>query len=371
MRLTSLDVSNFRSHEKATLTFQDGINILYGRNGTGKTNLLEAIHYLCLTRSFLGNTDETSLKFGTTHFEITGNFQQDFGLENQVRIYYAKEDGKNVFVDKVPLESFSKIVGRFPVVSLSPYDIALTQGTPSDRRKFLDTTISQASKLYLEDLVDYKRVLTQRNKLLYEIKNNHKRLHAELEIWDETFVNISSSIVARRIAFAREFNLFINTAYTLFTSFTEQPESFYEPEGFDATTEDKSEIKSILAEKLVQIKSEELRRGTTLIGPHRDDVAFKLNGYDLKKYASQGQHKTFVVALKLAQFFYLRELLGERPIFLLDDVFSELDSFRVENLMLILNPLCQSFISTTEKKVFGVASSEVVSANQISIQNVT
>jgi DNA replication and repair protein RecF len=354
LKLFQLDISNFRSHSEATLRPEAGVNLIYGRNGSGKTNLLEAIHYACLTKSFLATTDSDALRFGTDSFEVTALMRNNASNESTVRVYYSAAEGKHVFINRSPLEQFSRIVGEFPCVSLSPYDIALTQGAPQDRRKFLDLSISQTNKAYLADLLSYKRLLAQRNKLLSEIKFRHSG-NSELEVWTLSLAKVAASIIFERLRFSAQFSVYLKEAYRRFRSFDETPLLSYSTE---LLLEPETPSKIWLVEKIVdkfgEIRSEELRRGQTLLGPHRDDLEFLINTVPMKKYASQGQHKTFVICLKLAQHSYIGELLGETPIFLLDDVFSELDPDRTGELVELLKThgFGQTFITTTETKNF-------------------
>ncbi len=335
------------------LTLSDGVNILYGRNGVGKTNLLETIHYAALTKSFLNASDAECLKFGATHFEIDALWQNDRGVEATVRVYFSNEEGKTVFVNKSALESFSKIVGEFPCVALSPFDIALVQGSPQERRRFLDSSIAQTNKAYLEDLLAYRRLLSQRNRLLSEMKVSHNKWQQEqLEVWTESFATLVASIMFQRLKFVEEFSQVLTKAYRLFHSFDEVPSLRYESDIDLSKQTTKEEILSEVRLKLAHLKEEEIRRGVTLFGTHRDDLSFYINGISVKKFASQGQQKTFVVCLKLAQHFYIRDILNERPIFILDDVFSELDRGRADDLIDLLKPMGQSVITTTEKKQF-------------------
>ncbi|MFN3345327.1 MAG: DNA replication/repair protein RecF [Chloroherpetonaceae bacterium] len=353
MKLLTIHIQNFRRHADAKLPLGDGVNILYGRNGAGKTNFLEAIHYAALTKSFLNASDSECLKFGATHFEIDAVWQNDRDIEASVRVYFSNEEGKTVFVNRSPLESFSKIVGEFPCVSLSPFDIALVQGAPQERRRFLDSSISQTNKAYLEDLLAYRRLLNQRNKLLSEMKlARNATQHELLAVWTESFASLVASIMFRRLKFVSEFSEVLKKAYRLFHSFDETPTLQYDSDvklGEQATRE---EILSEVRVKLARLEDEEIRRGVTLLGAHRDDLSFYINDISVKKFASQGQQKTFVICLKLAQHFYIQSILNEKPIFLLDDVFSELDRSRADDLIELLKPMGQSVITTTEKKQF-------------------
>jgi DNA replication and repair protein RecF len=353
LKLLTVHIQNFRRHTDTKVSLNDGVNILYGRNGAGKTNLLEAIHYAALTKSFLNASDAECLKFGTTHFEIDAVWQSDRGMESSVRVYFSNEEGKTVFVNKSPLDSFSKIVGEFPCVALSPFDIALVQGSPQERRRFLDSSISQTNKAYLQDLLAYRRLLNQRNRLLSEMKNNReKSQYEQLAVWTEAFAELVASIMVRRLKFVSEFSNVLKQAYQMFHSFDETPTLRYESDVSVSEVATKEEILSEVRLRLAQLEDEEIRRGVTLLGTHRDDLDFSINDISVKKFASQGQQKTFVICLKLAQHAYIQNILNEKPIFLLDDVFSELDRSRADDLIELLKPMGQSVITTTEKKQF-------------------
>ena len=166
MRLRSLRLLSFRAHDETDVTFAPGVNLIYGPNGSGKTNLLEAIHYLCLSKSFLTSQDPHALRQGCPFFEVEGRFEGEQRPEFTARLVYVPEEGKRIFVNKAPLERLSEVVGMLPVVVFSPADGALTAGGPDERRKFLDNTLSQARPVYLDDLLKYRRALKQRNALL-------------------------------------------------------------------------------------------------------------------------------------------------------------------------------------------------------------
>jgi DNA replication and repair protein RecF len=362
LRVQHIHIQNFRKHGDASLDLQNGVNVIYGRNGVGKTNFLEAIHYACLTKSLINASDAECLRFGAPHFEIDTTFESDSNLTTSVRVYYSADEGKNIFINRSPLVSFSEIIGQYPCVSLSPFDIALAQGAPAERRRFLDVSISQTNKAYLSDLLNYKRILSQRNKILSELKfASNEAMMDSLAVWTESFAHTSAAIIARRLAFTEGFAEYITKAYHRFQSFSETPSMVYESDLNLGAAKTKDEILGIIEEKLRRVESDELRRGQTLLGPHRDDVEFLINGISLKKFASQGQQKTFVICLKLAQHAYISEVLNEKPVFLLDDVFSELDRSRAGDLIDLLKPLGQSVITTTERKDFDAITQHEIS----------
>jgi DNA replication and repair protein RecF len=361
LRLLHLHIQNFRRHDSIQLHPTAGVNLLYGKNGVGKTNILEAIHFICFTKSLIDASDSECLKLGTSHFELDAVMESDTQIQSSVRVYYSALEGKNVFINKSALSTFSSIIGEYPCVGISPFDIALAQGSPQERRRFLDMSIAQTNKAYLQDLQSYNRILKQRNKILFEMKTAlTSSSNGTLEAYTQSLIKVAAAIVFKRVKFTEEFQSYVTKAYHLFHSFDETPSLKYESDFEIDIAVNEQMIASSMEAKFQRIEPDEIRRGQTLSGPHRDDIEFLINAISLKKFASQGQQKTFVICLKLAQHAYIEERLNEKPLFLLDDVFSELDRNRVGDLIELLKPLGQALITTTEQKDF----SEV---NQIAI----
>ena len=353
MRLTTLSLKNFRNHTDSQFEFAEGTNVLLGDNGQGKTNVIEAISYLCLTKSFYAGSDADVLNFDADLFEVSGAFVSDGDVESKARVAYDKASArKAVYINGQPINKFSEVVGRFPVVISSPDHAPITMGSPSERRKFVDFVDSQASHIYLSTLVEYRKVLKQRNKILSDAKGGFGNFSAQLEPWDEQLVKLGAFIMARRGAFVREFKPFLLSAYSTLSGEQEVPSIDYMPFGEIDFGRSEAEFQELLANALREKRPVELKLGITLAGPHRDEFACTFNGHDLRKYASQGQHKTYLVALKIAEFFYLHERCNEMPILLLDDVFSELDEHRAVRLLEFVGGLSQTFITSTTLRVF-------------------
>jgi len=330
-----------------------------GDNGQGKTNLLEAIAYLSLTKSVFGSGDATVLAIGKEYFEVEGRFRSDTGIENAVRIVYSAAAGeKSIAIDQERVARFSDVVGLFPIVVLAPEHHAITLGAPADRRKFLDFVLSQASKSYLLDLLEYRRVLKQRNRLLQELKSGRADSLRSLEVWDEELIRYGSRLLLARLEFIDTFELFVQQAYRELIEGTEEPGVRYlstivENEGIRKSLRLREDVERVFRDALYEIRNEETRVGITLVGPHRDDLVFTINGLEAQKYASQGQHKTFLIALKAAEFSYLRERRRETPMMLLDDVFGELDESRAKLLLEFLNTVGQTFITAARDPMLG------------------
>lgn len=353
MRLTALSLRNFRNHTESEFHFADRANVLLGDNGQGKTTVLEAISYLCLTKSFYAGSDADVVNFHADLFEVEGTFISDGDVRSQVRTAYEKGTArKAVLINSQPVEKFSEVIGRYPVVISSPDHAPITMGSPAERRRFADFVISQASRRYLATLVEYRRALRQRNKILTDAKVQQFDANQLLGPWDEQLVRSGAFVMAQRGAFAMEFTPFLLSAHRELTGGEEIPAIRYVPFGQadDGWTED--DFRRMLSDGLHEKRSIELRLGSTLSGPHRDEFAFSINGYDLRKHASQGQHKTFLVALKIAEFYYLNERCHEMPILLLDDIFSELDERRAVRLLGFVGNLSQTFITSTTLHVF-------------------
>ena len=342
----------FRNHEETTLDCSTGTNVLVGDNGQGKTNILEAISYLCLTKSFYANSDSVVVGFGKGQFEVEGRFTSDGSVSSVVRVAYDRQSGEKTYtLNKRHVESLHSVIGRFPVVILSPEHAPITFGAPAERRRFVDLVISQSNSGYVEDILDYRRVLKQRNRILLDWKLG-RRQSSELEPWDEELTAFGAKIVSRRQQFVEEFQEYMSSAYHHLTEDNESPHIGYQPSINIDGLSDEKEIREHFMVELQSRRHEDIQFGTTLSGPHRDEFQFLINDTELRKYASQGQHKTFLIALKIGEFFYLKERRHEGPIVLLDDVFSELDEHRTKRVLKFVGELGQTFVTSTVQNMF-------------------
>ena len=353
MFLKNIRLKNFRNHCDSYLEFGEKANVILGDNGEGKTNLLEAISYISLTKSFYASGDAVVVLIGSEIFEIEASILTDNKISNKVNIGYNEKTGEKVYnLNKKRIEPFSSIIGKFPLVFLSPDNSNITFGGPSERRKFLDIVISQSNLPYFEVLSEYRKVVRHRNKILGDLKISRSFSFELLEAWNEQLIKLGSKLIYKRNEFINEFKEYISTSYQDMVNTEEVPSIEYAPSfelDVDISLESISEkFKSQLASKT----NNEMRLGATLVGPHRDEVIFKLNDLDLRSFASQGQHKTFLVALKIGEFFYLKERCKEKPLFLLDDVFAELDEQRSKHLLNLIESLSQTFITSTNYEIF-------------------
>lgn len=344
MVLKQIELQNFRLHKNTSLNFSDKLNLIVGGNGHGKTSILEAIYYLCTTKNLNLASESDVIMFGEQYFDVKGSFCDL--TQNQTRIFFdSVKNKKNFFLDDKQVFNSSSIIGKFPIVSLIQSDHAITQGSPAERRRFVDSVISQSSHTYLEILLEFNKTLRQRSSLLSQIKESRNvNLFSQLEAWTEALITTGAEIIKHRIRFVKEFNSHVSEAYNHIVENAEEPLIVYNP--LPELEEDN--IPERFRMELEAMREDELRRGTNLVGPHRDDFIFSINGLELKRFGSQGQHKTFQIALRFGQFFFMKEKLGKTPIFLMDDVFGELDSYRAGKISEYLSQIGQAFITMTD-----------------------
>lgn len=330
------------------------MTLLIGPNGAGKTNLLEALGYLCLGKSFLASTDAPVLKRGEAHFEVEGEVESDREVTSRLRLAVVPGEGKRVFVNGTALDRLADLVGRIPVVVLSPADHELTAGGPSVRRQMLDSTLSQAYPVYLQDLMSYRRVLRQRNALLGDLRRGASLTAGTMEAWDAETAALGTRIVLRRAEFLGRFGEYVAQAHVLLQEPGSVPSLSYAPSVNLAEAPSSEEATREYRAALSRTDRRSRDTGRTLVGPHLDDITFLLDGVDLRPYASQGQHRTFALALRIAQALFLRDHLDESPVLLLDDVFGPLDPGRTQVLLdlLVSRKLGQSIVTAARPEPF-------------------
>ncbi len=344
MVIKKISLRNFRLHKNTEIDFSEKLNYIVGGNGQGKTSILEAIYYLCTTKSINHNHDSESVNFNERELEIIGQFKDL--TENNVRIQYNLDSPKkNYFLDEKPIYRAASIIGKFPVVTLTQLDHTITTGAPSERRKLVDSIISQASSTYLKILLEYKKVLRQRASLLNQIRESQNAsLFEQLDSWTESLIKTGSELIKHRISFIENYLNYVVSSYQKIMGESEVPNIIYQ----SLIENNALSIDEQFRQALQERKNDELRRASNLVGPHKDDFIFTINNFDLRKFGSQGQHKTFQIALRFGEFFYLKDTLGKTPIFLLDDVFGELDAFRAKKISEFLTDVGQAVISMTD-----------------------
>lgn len=345
MGLTSISLRNVRKHADIKIKFAEGLNYIVGGNGLGKTTILESIYYLCTTKSCCSKSDANVVKFNEDSFEISGIFERL--TKDKATVIFSNSYGKKqYYLNEKQVFRLSSVIGKFPVVMLSPSDHSITQGSPAERRKFIDSVISQSSKTYLDLLLEYQKILRQRSALLNRIREgdivNSKN---ELEAWNQKLIATGEQVINHRIEFLRNFKSYISESYEKIMGQKESPDVTYIYLG---SAEDKN-IDDRFKALLDECRDDEIRKAANLVGPHRDEFLFEISNVNLREFGSQGQHKTFQTVLRFAEFFYIKDVSNNIPIFLLDDVFGELDAYRAKKVSEYLGEVGgQAFITLTD-----------------------
>jgi DNA replication and repair protein RecF len=336
--LQKLSVYQFKNYDECSIELSDKVNCFLGNNGSGKTNLLDAIHYLSTCKSYFNATDSQNIQFDADQFALTGEFFRN-GNSEQI-ICSVRRNQRKVFKRNFKeYDKLSEHIGLLPCVIVTPYDIELIWDGSEVRRKFLDSTLAQLSRPYLDDLIAYNHALLQRNTVL---KTYAKQAHFPedfLEIWDAQLIDRANQIHEARKTFLQNFSSVFQRVYREISGGREEV-SFH----FD------SELNQTDMQQLLKNNARRDRQlERTSSGIHRDDIDFLIEGNPLKKFASQGQQKSFLFALKFAQYLFIRESAGVSPILLLDDFFDKIDESRVANIIgwLARNEIGQMFITDT------------------------
>ncbi|MDZ7263103.1 MAG: DNA replication/repair protein RecF [candidate division KSB1 bacterium] len=344
MKLASLELTDFRNYKDAQIACGPGINFVIGRNAQGKTNLLEAIYLLCFSKSFRTRYDKEAIAFQQPFFLIKGNFQSEHGNVHRLVLRCDHQSGKEILIDRKRIQKTSELLGKFPIVVSSPDEYAVTIGPPPERRKLVDILLSQLHQNYFSNLQEYHRILQQRNAILSNWKSSGAITTAVLDPWNQRLLDTGTQIMSYRFEFSKAFSIIINQIYSEFIRSEETVSFRYRANiEFDHI----EDLKDRFEIKIGQLQKAEIRAGVTLAGPHRDDFIFEVNGKELKKYGSRGQHKTVLIALAMAEAKMLQEQLSEQPIILIDDLFSELDSDRAQQILDHLTKVGQVFVTAT------------------------
>jgi len=338
MFLKKLSVLNFKNYPEAALEFSSHVNCFTGDNGEGKTNILDAIHYLSFCKSFFNPVDSQNILHDAPFFLIQGVYDVD-GSEEELYCGLKRNQKKQFKRNKKEYTRLADHIGLFPLVMISPADSELVTEGSESRRKFMDGVIAQFDREYLEKLIQYNRVLSQRNTLLKQLAGDTSFNRDTLEIWDLQLIEYGEVIHRKRQKFIEDFIAIFQKYYTFISGGCEQVGITY--------------LSHLNLRPFLEVLNNALQRDLTMeyttVGIHKDDLEFKMNGYALKKYASQGQQKSFLIALKLAQFDFIKQIKQVTPVLLLDDIYDKLDDLRVKQLMELVSSshFGQLFITDT------------------------
>ncbi|OMF22552.1 DNA replication/repair protein RecF [Paenibacillus sp. FSL H8-0548] len=344
MFLKNIQLQNYRNYSELDLQTANKVNVFLGPNAQGKTNLLEAIFVLALTKSHRTSKDKELIGWQAETARITGEVDKKYGSIKLDLLYSAQ--GKKAKINGLEQRKLSDFIGSVNVVMFAPEDLEIVKGTPGIRRRFLDMEIGQVQPGYLHTLQQYGKVLLQRNNFLKASYSGGAN-QTMLDVWNMQLAEHGVKIMKKRKHFIHKLQTFAEQIHAGITNGTEQLTIVYRP-SFDV---DAQQDETVLFEqfmiKLTQVKDQEIRRGVTLVGPHRDDLAFYINGKEAQTFGSQGQQRTTALSLKLAEIELINEEIGEYPILLLDDVLSELDRNRQTQLIETFQSKVQTFITTT------------------------
>ncbi len=326
MQLKKIQLANFKNYEALSLSFSAGINGIIGENGSGKTNLLDAIHYLCLTKSAFNSVDSQNIRHEQNFFMIQGNFEKE---EKESEVHCSLQEGKSKTI-KVEKKAYTKIgehIGQFPCVLMTPYDTDLIREGSETRRKFFDVTLCQIEQSYLNNLHRYNKLIEQRNSLLKQFAERNFFDKTLIETYNTQILPLAKSIFEKRSEFISQFVPILEKYYFFICGEREKISLVYT-----------SDLQTANFESFFinQLPKDLLLQRTTK-GIHKDDYVFEISGYPINKFGSQGQQKSYVIALKLAQFELLSLLKNLKPLLLLDDIFDKLDDSRIKKLMELMH----------------------------------
>ncbi|MED3661605.1 DNA replication/repair protein RecF [Ureibacillus sp. FSL K6-8385] len=345
MIIERLQLINYRNYESLDLEFSPNINVLIGENAQGKTNILESIYVLAMAKSHRTSNDKELIRWGEDYGKIKGEIRNRHG-RFPLELLITKK-GKKGKVNHIEQSKLSNYIGQINVVMFAPEDLNIVKGSPQVRRRFIDMEIGQISPIYLHELLNFQKLLKQRNQLLKSYQEKQKVDEVLFDIYTEQYIQSAIQIIRKRFEFV---DLLQEWAEKIHSGISQGMENlkikYFTTKGIEKNWTN-SEMTTYLAEKFAQVKEKEMERGLTLIGPHRDDLQFLVNDYDVQTYGSQGQQRTTALSLKLAEIELIKQETGESPILLLDDVLSELDDFRQSHLLNTIQEEVQTLVTTT------------------------
>ena len=334
MYLDSLSLKNYRNHKETIIKFNNGINVIFGDNAQGKTNILESIYVCSTSKSYRTKIDKEIIMIGEEDANISLSYIKN-RKNSIIDINIKKNTGKKIAINKTIITNLSQLLGNINIIFFSPEDLGLIKNGPKDRRRFMNVELCQLNPIYYYNIKQYNKVLKQRNNLLRLIRMN-KMLKDDLDIWDYQLVKYATIVKECREEFINDLRPILNKIHKYISGDKEDLYIEYE------TIISKEEY----MELLINNRDKDIKNGSTGYGPHKDDIKIELNGIDIRKYGSQGQQRTAALSLKLSEIEIVKSIIDESPILLLDDVLSELDKTRQRLLIEFLKDI-QTIITCT------------------------
>ncbi|WP_058309201.1 DNA replication/repair protein RecF [Gracilibacillus massiliensis] len=345
MHIQQLSLTNYRNYPQLSVDFDDKINVFIGENAQGKTNLMEAIYVLGFSKSHRTTKDKELIQWEQNYAKIEGSIfkrQQKFPLEIQIN-----NKGKKAKLNHLEQKRLSDYIGALNIVMFAPEDLNLVKGSPQIRRRFIDMEIGQIQPIYIYHLGQYIKILKQRNHLLKQLQKRKNNDVTMLRVLTDQMIEHAAIILEKRFLFMKRLRSWAFEIHKGISRGIEELNLQYAATIDVSEDDNKEKIIEVLQETFTTIEHKEVERGTTLIGPHRDDLLFYVNDKNVQTYGSQGQQRTTALSLKLAEIELIYQEINDYPILLLDDVLSELDDFRQSHLLDTIEGKVQTFVSTT------------------------
>lgn len=365
MHIEQLQLKNYRNYQSLDISFADKVNVIIGQNAQGKTNLMEAIYLLAFTKSHRTPREKELIRWENEFAKVTGRIKkrnQSFPLEVII-----STKGKKAKLNHIEQRRLSDYIGSLNVVMFAPEDLTLVKGPPQTRRRFIDMELGQIQPTYIYHLGQYLKILKQRNHLLKQMQRKKVHDRTMLHVLTEQLATHAAVILERRFSFLELLQTWARPIHHGISRQLETLNIKYSPSIEVLEQDNKEKIESIYLNKFVEIEEKEIERGSTLVGPHRDDILFYVNDKNVHTYGSQGQQRTTALSVKLAEIELIHNEVGEYPILLLDDVLSELDDYRQSHLLNTIQGKVQTFVSTTS--VDGINHDTLTKAELFHISN--
>ena len=345
MYIKELKLKNYRNYEDLTIQFENKVNVILGENAQGKTNVMESIYVLAMAKSHRTSNDKELIRWDEDYAKIEGSVEK-YNRSTALQLVISKK-GKKAKLNYIEQRKLSQYVGAMNVIMFAPEDLNLVKGSPGVRRRFIDMEIGQVSAVYLHDLSRYQKIMQQRNHYLKMLQIKKQTDKTMLDVLTAQLSEVAAKIIHKRLQFISELQKWAQPIHSGISRGLETLIIKYKPSVDVSDEHDLTKMIDVYEQKFAEIRTKEIERGTTLAGPHRDDLIFFVNGYDVQTYGSQGQQRTTALSLKLAEIDLIHNEIGEYPILLLDDVLSELDDFRQSHLLNTIQGKVQTFVTTT------------------------
>lgn len=345
MYIESLKVKNYRNYDELDIQFENKVNVILGENAQGKTNIMESIYVLAMAKSHRTSTDKDLIRWDEEYAKIEGRIvKRNSTIPLELTI---SKKGKKARCNHIEQQRLSQYIGNMNVVMFAPEDLHLVKGSPQVRRRFIDMEIGQVSPLYLHEYSQFVKIMQQRNHYLKMLQTRKQTDLAMLDVLTEQFILYAVKIIQKRFQFLTLLKKWAGPIHSGISRNLETLNIQYKPSVDVSESMDMSKMIEEYNAKYAKMKQREIERGTTLFGPHRDDLVFIVNGRDVQTFGSQGQQRTTALSLKLAEIELIYSEIGEYPILLLDDVLSELDDYRQSHLLNTIQGKVQTFVTTT------------------------